>query len=232
MSTYEYSGVNRLTTPHSYMYTPYEGRPFLVAYRQARRTSLERLLARANSLSQGCAPDERRRIEALRLSDRSWAPDDRLESPEGSTAGSRLHEPETVKEWIDTVQAMDAALVELSRASEARREAIRLRLNRYVARFEVTKKLAAGYDPGFTRACGREDDLELYAAFSLALLRYHARWSSVKFLNAALKVNDLLTSVPGERFSAYAANVGIAALRLEQEAIETLMAEKGIADGA
>lgn len=104
--------------------------------------------------------------------------------------------------------------------SEASRESLRAQLNRDVARFEVTKKLHPG------------DDLGVYADFSVALMLFHERWGSLKFLNTALKVNDLLCSQPASALRPFAALSAAVSVDLEQRAVARLLAGKGMAHGA
>lgn len=244
MSGYEYSSVNRLETPHSYMYTKYEGPEFLVAYRQARRACGARLLEHGERLLTSCPMEERRRLRmildrcgrvvSLSVIARGVAQDS-LDGPK-TDAGRSSPTAEALDalrpdRWIDTARAIESALEELSGDSD-RRDAARARLNPYVARFEVTKKLYGAYSSTFKERRGVFDNLDVYAMFSLALGLYTERWSHLKFLNTALKVNDLLCSLPASAFGGFAALTTTAALTLEQHAIERLLTTKDIARGA
>ena len=240
MIAYEYSAVNRLSAPHHYMYAKYEGRPFLLSYRAARRSARERLLEQVErGLARCPSEDQRRMLVLLPQCQRLLEPSTiaRLESQSAAWWDARVQRGAPLKDeagggWIETSGSLEALLDLLCQGSEGAREAIRATLNRYVARFEVTKRLCAAYHVTGKESRGPHDDMNLYASLSLALLLYQEQWKSLKFLNTALKVNDLLCSMPPAMFTTFAALASCASLRLEQEAIDQLMAEKGIGDGA
>ena len=242
MIAYEYSRVNQLTHPHSYMYTPYEGRPFLSSYRQSRLASGERLRARFEQTLEECAQDELQRINAVLPRCRPFLPPSTVAHLEGLRGALALSVPRAAAPpagevsiddggWVKTSHVLARLLDALCQDAETTQELIRTQLNRYVARFEVTKKLWSAYSPALNESRGTDRDPALYASLSLALLLYHERRTSLKFLNAALKLNDLLCSVPAEELSAFAAFNAVVALHLEQKAVECLMAEKGVSNG-
>lgn len=65
-------------------------------------------------------------------------------------------------------------------------------LDRFVRRFEISKRLYPAYARGLTGPDGPADDLDIYALFALALARGHA--GHVARINALLKVCDILCS--------------------------------------
>ncbi|RYH01064.1 hypothetical protein EU805_15815 [Salipiger sp. IMCC34102] len=72
-------------------------------------------------------------------------------------------------------------------------------LDRLVQRFEVTKRLHARYDGRLRKPSGSFDDLALYARLAVVLAHKVARTQDLKWLNALLKLNDLLCSRPAGR---------------------------------
>ena len=216
-SQYVYSRVNQLKTPHSYMYTAYEGPAFFAWYREDRLARGGALLERGLAVRDQCSAPEGRRLKTVLTRYRSALSPSVAARVESCLGAGEDTAPEDGER---TTASLTACLEALSAASEESRASLRAQLSREVTRFEVTKKLVP------------PDDLGGYAAFSLALMLFHERWGSLKFLNAALKANDLLCSQEVLALTPFAALATAMSLDLEQRAVERLLTDKGIVHGA
>lgn len=244
VTQYEYSRIDQLKVPQSYMYTRYEGPAFLSRYRQVRQSCSASLSKQAAQIPVGSSAQDLQRLRAIIACGRSVAGPAFLAHMDVLIAGPARAAGEAAPscsehangrvpgEWVETAPALAALLEALCQPSADVRERAGTQLSRYTARFEVTKKLHAAYDAAFTCSRGPADDLGIYASLSLALMLYHARWTSLKFLNTALKVNDLLCSQPVQAFTLFAAIAAVVSFTLEQDAVARLMTEKELAHGA
>ena len=68
-------------------------------------------------------------------------------------------------------------------------------IDTFLKKFEVTKKLYAFYKPGFGKGYGENQNLNLYFLFSILMVRAYCFSKNLKYLNALLKINDLIISV-------------------------------------
>jgi hypothetical protein len=227
------------------MYTRYEGREFLSGYRQARLASGRELLERFREVVHSSSAVEMRRISAVVACCRHVLDASIIKHMEGWNVGCEVGDTrdgsgdswESIhgsapEGWIETSRSLLVLLDELCVASESPSERVQNLLNKFAARYEVTKRLYAWYSGDFRQRRGRFDDPGVYASFSLTLTLYNEKWTHLKFLNTALKVDDLLCSLRASTFDGFAALATVASLRLEQRGVERLVRQKGVADGA
>ena len=71
-------------------------------------------------------------------------------------------------------------------------------LSNWIKKFEVFKKVYTEYGPNFRKTSNDFTSIEVYSLLSLALGCYQLKKSNLKFLNAQLKINDLLCSIADE----------------------------------
>ena len=228
--SYPYSEVNRLETPHSYMYTPYGGANFLKGYFESRRTAL-RLMGPGS-------------FDPPMEFDRLWVR--AISSFLGERVGSLFSDEEGVRlfgsaqllsafkisEPVETYALLESLLSDLLLISIGRIDATddsKTWMDRLVQRFEVTKKLSVSYLPGFRKGEGARDQVELYCRFSLALVLFYRQTRDLKYLSTLLKVNDLLCSLPIEVLdrSGFVQGLG-AALGMEMRFVDELSETQGV----
>lgn len=223
--TYVYTGENRLDQPHKYMYAPFGGNAFLAAYMADRRSRCDGL--------PGAAPDgddTARVMSALRDPALSHLG---IPVALGATdclkasTHRRSLDSFSVNTMIVTSELLEALIdALLDRRDEATRD---FWLRRLTQRFEVSKKLYRHYPPGFRKGDGPNDDVRLYALFSLTLALAWQVQPQLQLLSTLLKLNDLLLSLPPERLTkAFPADGVRLAVATELSAITRLASEQGV----
>jgi len=244
---YPYSTENRIVSPHKYMYTPYDGQPFIDAYFAARAEALSEMgtavldlcevgdlarltcrigletadvLARETFGQLQTFPQGISR-EALReLCGLDAGPHDFMVS-------LSLHEPEYFRfdERIDTRKLVESLLAWLVRSEAINEQAFGKCALRLMQRFEVTKKLYAAYLAGFRKGRGGCDGFALYALCALLMAACYVRFRKLNYLNVLLKMNDTVVSAVGDykRDEADLVLPVYFSLFLEQMAIRQLM---------
>ena len=177
--TYVYTQENRLEHPHRYIYTPFEGIAFLEAFLENRQTFLSRYVdgeeSGADSLRDACVG-------------LGWATGAR-----DSLMKFSLDEPVVTEDLLNTIIR---AQIEGRVESETK-----IWLDRLVQRFEVSKKIFVTYLPGFRKGDGAMDDLRLYWQLGTALYLQYEQGAGLKYFSTALKITDLLCSVPCQQLA-------------------------------
>lgn len=221
---YEYSAENRLEHPHKYMYAPFGGNAFLGAYTADRH---ERSAALPEDSE---AQDQDRVLQALRdpafsgLGVSLSADTPAAAVSTGDAPPLALFSPDTTIETGPLLEALFATL--LDRREAASRT---IWLARLTQRFEVSKKLYQRYLPGFRKGDGPNDDVRLYALFSLTLALAWQIQPHLQYLSTMLKLNDLLLSLPPERLAkAFPANGVRLGVATELSGVARLAQEQGV----
>jgi hypothetical protein len=187
---YVYTSDNRLETPINYSYAEFGGVEFLAAYIQDRQQAMARIGQPLRDLS---ATEISQWLQRELLSAASG-------QPNGARDGAAILRSLQIEQPIDTAHLLDCLLG--SQLADAREPAITPWVDRLVQRFEVTKKLYAGYRPGFRTGEGDIGCVPLYLTLALVLcLRYHAD-GQLKYLSTLLKLTDLLCSLPADSYAA------------------------------
>jgi len=216
---YEYCLEDRIDTPHAYMYTKYGGRTFLDEYFRVRAECMDRL-----EEAYGSNPGR----SDLKDVDACLAEITRnSESRNGNGAASWFGEG-AADEPTATTEILKEALRMIGRGGKGDLRRVYAFLGTLTAKFEVFKRIFSFYD-GSVRKMGDEyKDVSCYILFALCLGAYCRKAENLKFLNTALKVNDLVCSViervqvRSDIASAYTS------LALEKESIEGLLSKKGL----
>lgn len=221
MSAYSYSAEDRLIHPLAYMYTPFEGAPFFDGYAASRRAAMEFL----KPLSLGLGPgDEMRAI---------WSAVAPLVPSAGGLTGEPVGTPRVPAGALDSSEAIDtraaalALIYHWAGAREATPDRAWFAAEKLHRKFEIRKQLFERYEPGFGAGAGRSDRVLIYALVSLALNLAYLRSRRLKFLNTAVKLNDVLASVPS-RFDASSAAPAWLSLALEAAQVRELASSRGV----
>ena len=205
MINYEYTEVNRIDTPHKYMYTSYQGSDFLEAYFRERLKYLK-------SFKQTNSEKYNNKIYLSIY-------------PRVATVLKGFLESEFYNESLKTVVDLDASIKTDSPSSDSiidlssfnidnkinskdllvsllnsqinknNENLIKFWLDLLVQRFEVTKKLYESYPANFRKGEGRDNIIRLYWLFALSLTLFYRDTKNIKYLNSLLKVTDLLCSL-------------------------------------
>lgn len=199
---YEYTAINRLQEPHSYMYSQFGGRQFLVRYREDRLSrvrDITRTWIEPVSLNEALTCLELTNF-LKQKGDSSPLIADCSTYMAGITMSpaSRPSKTFSLDETVDTSALIEFLLATLLSAGkeEAFVPEAQMWIDRLVQRFEVSKKVWSRYHAGFRKGEGSNGDVDLYYAFALLLALAYARSRQLQYLSTLLKVNDLLLSLP------------------------------------
>ena len=199
---YEYTAINRLKEPHTYMYSQFAGREFLAQYRKDR---LSRVSPIACSLIGPTSPNEVLICrELMDFMTQQADPSPFIAalasclSECGDTFATRPQIAFSLDEAVDTFTLLEFLLHSLLSITkeEALAPEAQLWIDRLVQRFEVSKKLWSQYLAGFRKGAGSDARINLYYTFALLLALAHVRSGGLQYLSTLLKVNDLLLSLP------------------------------------
>jgi len=168
-NSYEYTKQNLLQYPHKYQYSKFEGKEFFDKIKNARNSSIEFLSKRLNRLKD-------KDIKLKEFVKINYIKDGNL----------------ILKDFLIDLYISD--IEEL----EKQKNIIEL----LIKRFEVGKKLYKTYDIKEIRKSSTEfEDMLNYPLFSLVLQKYYKNDDTQRklvYLNAILKVNDIISSVKSE----------------------------------
>ena len=168
-NSYTYTNKNLLKYPHKYQYSKFEGQEFFNKIKNDRDSSIEFLTKRLEKLK---SSDDN--IQELRKE--SYLKDDNL----------------YLREFLIYLYLSD--IEELKKQKNI--------IELLIKRFEVGKKLYKTYDTKEIRKSSTEfEDMLNYPLFSLILQKYYKSddtQQKLVYLNAILKVNDIISSVRSE----------------------------------
>ncbi|MBL7074358.1 hypothetical protein ISS37_03855 [candidate division KSB1 bacterium] len=214
---YSYSNENRIVSPCTYMYTPYEGISLLESYSSNRGIFLNkgreiiRNTVEIDAMIKeilNCGINEYLQIAKKEgdekvsdglsgiIKDHAWLADNFL-LQKGNSGLSRKKEilesfsPDRKVETMSLLISLFSNILSNLKHSPL----VKMWMDRLVQRFEVTKKLYERYKPGFRKGEGKSERLILYALFAMILSIYYYKNKNLKYLNALLKINDTLISV-------------------------------------
>ena len=98
-------------------------------------------------------------------------------------------------------------------------------LSKFVKKYEVFKKIFDKYDDNYMKIGNDYKNLEVYVIFTACLLRYYIKHNNLKFLNAIIKLNDLLCSVRDDVKGKALFNDN---LLVEMEMVKEIISKKGL----
>ena len=210
MMDYHYTAINRLITPHSYMYTAFNGGEFLKAYSKDRIKHLNRFSEMksngclANGVSflhlktlpnlksslqrHNCIPSKVVQKYINLETDFNAFDFDNYQKENISPLSSF-----SIRNDIETFHLLQSLV--RSQVDCDNYNLIKFWLDKLIQRFEVTKKIFEVYPQNFGKGKGKSSAVYLYWVFSLSLILHYDSTANVKYLNTAMKVVDLLCSL-------------------------------------
>ena len=212
-SKYEYTDKDQLNSPHKYMYTSYLGKDFLITYFTSRNEFIER-----DDPSKDMAmPEIIRCLGGMDMKDHDV---------KSVLAGFAEKEKK-----IDTTEVLaDLALILLN--DDIEDDHVYSILDPFCGRYEVSKRIYDSYIWKGERLkpdSERYQTLANYALLSFCMIHYYEISKNLKFLNCALKVNDLLCSLSEEKLEPEALRTLIVHnLLAETKHIENIMKRSGV----
>tara|TARA_A100001037_G_scaffold80797_1_gene72931 strand:- start:19311 stop:19919 length:609 start_codon:yes stop_codon:yes gene_type:complete len=192
-STYTYTCTNRLVTKENYQYTPWHGSRFVADYFENRKNYLKNLEVPEYS------HDHIRQIE--------------LVSKEYYLRG-------TYKSSI-TVKLL--SLLNSTDINNGDKDNLDSEfLEKLLQKFEVTKRIYSDYDNNFKPISKNYTEIINYTLFSIILLLKQQKSITYRYLNSALKLNDLIISISDQHLKPEVKQFIHISLRLELSSIKSL----------
>jgi hypothetical protein len=223
---YVYTQENRLETPHSYMYAPYEGEAFLEMYFTDRANAISRWGVSGKGFFLESVGDSLRQLlPCIVIEPRNWRQFGAMGNAATSSQNSLFCF--NVNQEVDTRSLLECLVT--TQMAGARGEAVNSWLDRLTQRFEVSKRLFDSYRPGFRKGEGESKRVGLYWMLAVALCLFYADTGRIKYLSTQLKITDLLCSLP---LAALEGEVPMEELglliRAEVTSVRQLLTQKGI----
>ena len=215
--TYRYVESDLLRQRYHYMYTPYEGPAFLRAYLSHRRQLKDELsVLRHQSLAHPSKDLEiSEEIRQACLQDSSHLGQRPLQSRPLAVLPAQPGQCEftTMDLLLDLWYcfAYDPPRAELQGPAW---------LDVLVSRFEVTKRLYGGYTASLKPVERKRGPAENYALLASLLMHRHRAGNNIKYLNAVLKLNDLLASIGPSTLGTITQLVLLVAVEAELAAVQ------------
>jgi hypothetical protein len=211
MIDYEYTAVNRLNTPHKYMYSLYQGDEFLDSYFKNRLENLKRLKRIKKE-------NYKNKVHLFLYSEASISLKKFLDRELSASLKETINSNEVIKldeaysdQKVKVLPSFNISnkvnsedlLISLinNQINKKDKELIKFWLDLLIQRFEVTKKIYKNYQVGFRKGEGGNDNVQLYWMFALSLVLYFHATKKIKYLNTLLKVSDLLCSLDDKSLS-------------------------------
>ncbi len=174
MVKYVYSIKNGLKYPYSYQYSEFQGLRFLRAYIGSRNSVILKIKKRLSENTK-----YKIFFNLLNTKIKSY-----------KSNKSRLNRTGVTK----TSDAMLSILTKLNKKRKLSQKEITL-LHIFLKKYEIKKKIFAEYDSNFRELGSNYKSLNNYILLSISLLLYFKMSKNLKFLNTALKLNDMLCSL-------------------------------------
>lgn len=190
MVAYKYSGRDQLQSPFTYMYAPFEGRKFLIAYIQERQKTISECNLKDISLP----ADEQELIS--RFQKEYFDHLEKLQSQKNSNEQCSVEKMQ-LEQIIEQDEIVTGLLLEKIVSTQFKDQdsiGVSDSLNKLQKRFEVTKKLFKFYQSGLTRGYGDSNSIYSYWQLSVALLSSYCLSGSLTHFSTFLKLSDLLCS--------------------------------------
>jgi len=201
------------------MYTPYEGPDLLRAFMDDRLQFLDRL-QRATSV---ISPNAEQEAQARQISADGNGPNPL------STRTIVVLPTHPRQEPFETLPLLLHLWSCELHGSEDMRTLAREWEGVLLGRYEITKRLYTRYTETLRADSDDWSPLEPYALLSALLARRYAEAGNLKYLNAMLKLKDLLSSAQAEEHGPLTTHGALVAVRAEIDAFQALISVHGVA---
>ena len=208
MISYEYTQINRLKSPHGYMYTPYNDIEFIDAYVKDRLNFLNKIKKLGHN-------DCSNPYETLYAKACALLVDYSKKNIQREDLGEVFNFDYSFEYKGQPVYRTNLSVVSLSSFNSANvinsenllvslldsqvnggdQQLIGFWLDLLVQKFEVTKKIYEQYPVNFGKGLGRNDSIQIYWKLFLSLSLLFSTTKNIKYLSTMLKVSDLFCSL-------------------------------------
>ena len=223
---YPYSQKNDLESPEYYMYSSYGGKEFLEEYFADRKRFLK-LITKKIYQDRGIEPQEihedfQKSFQAIFEIVNQLQCEHHLF---GQCDLEGLYSSWINRGTINTENALTILLKNLLKDSTSSNKKIYPLLNFFLGRYEVKKYIQDAYFS--TKSLVKKDNLFLYAMASLCMILYFRISQNLKFLNASLKLNDLLCAL-NRRLNLKTLEIVRFSIHIETREIHNIINKEGI----
>lgn len=217
---YEYTSQNRLEKPHHYMYTKYNDTAFLNAYFEDRTGIAGQLVEREFKMFTS--------VDSFDLTTFLW--ENRYYYNELIESTDFRIEEILAQEQINSISLSSSILIKLIKGELTKEEEqiIYNTLSVFVKKYEVYKRIFTEYSRTFRKRSSNYYCFQVYLNYAVCFLLLYSKNKCLKFLNCALKVNDMLCSCIDDFSTENEKKSLFINLLLEKKAIEELMKIKKI----
>lgn len=233
--SYNFCEENILDTPQKYMYTRFDGIKFLRSYREQRMKTMNGLFNYSQTGQESNIEMQDDLISGIityinTKNNESLNQDlIRYIINQNQLTSANIKHVKKIKinkkiKTDDLLRNIILLLIHYKNANSAH-----LELDQLIQRFEVTKKIYNEYQIGMKNGTGKNDNLENYWLFGIALCYTNIKKINLKHFNTLIKICDLLTSIEIKILLNQISKKGLISLFIfEMHIYESLMNQKGI----
>lgn len=192
-STYTYTSTNGLTTKENYQYTPWHGSRFVTDYFKNRGNYIEKLEVSKYSL------EHVKQINSI------------------------YDYYNLSAKYKSSITLKLLSILKFSTSdSESPDDSNAIFVERLLQKFEVTKRIYSDYDSNFKPLSKNYRQIINYILFSIILLLKQRNSDTYRYLNSALKLNDLIISISDNNLQPEVKEFINISLRLELSSVKLL----------
>ena len=201
MKNYEYTKINRLNSPHKYMYSPYQGSEFLDAYFKDRIKKITNL--KNKKYKSQLFIYLRVNKSLMKILDKKFSNDPlKIKFSYSNIVKknkiyknnkSKILSSFSVNKEINCENLL-LSLID-SQLNKKNDRLVKFWLDLLIQRFEVTKKIYLIYKVNFRKGEGDSNIIHLYLMLAISLTLFFYSTKKIKYMNTLLKLSDLICSL-------------------------------------
>ena len=201
MKNYEYTKINRLNSPHKYMYSLYQGSAFLDAYFKDRIKKITNL--KNKKYKSQLFIYLRVNKSLMKILDKKFSNDPlKIKFSYSNIVKknkiyknnkSKILSSFSVNKEINCENLL-LSLID-SQLNKKNDRLVKFWLDLLIQRFEVTKKIYLIYKVNFRKGKGDSNIIHLYLMLAISLTLFFYSTKKIKYMNTLLKLSDLICSL-------------------------------------
>ena len=202
---YDYTKINRLNSPHNYMYSSYQGNKFFDFYFQDRIKKIKDLKDKKyakyqQKLKLNIYPRVNKFFNKILVERFS---NDLLLKKLNYNIKKKIEfynhnkcmplSSFSIKKEVETKSLLFSLIN--SQLSQKNTKLVKFWLDLLIQRFEVTKKIFSSYKVNFRKGNGNSNIVSLYLMLAISLILFFCLTKKIKYMNTFLKLSDLICSL-------------------------------------
>ena len=201
MINYEYTKIDRLNSPHKYMYTLYQGSEFLDVYFQDRIKKITNLKNKKYKSQLFIYSRVNKFIEKILDKKFSKDPLKKKFGYRDTVKKNKIYKKDKSKILssfsVNKAINSESLLLSLidSQLNKKNNRLVKFWLDLLIQRFEVTKKIYFIYKVNFRKGEGDSNIISLYLMLAISLTLFFYSTKKIKYMNTLLKLSDLICSL-------------------------------------